>query len=110
MIGDSTLAVKKGPYLPENGGEVRNPTYQPNDMESKIFDNDSHFKTPQEIPNEELTKAIKIGFQLNKDKKISLKEYYEGAGEHSLYQLAGISLKFETIRQKDLYKELNKLK
>ena len=33
--GNSTLEVKKGPYLPENDSEVRNPTYQRKGMESK---------------------------------------------------------------------------
>ena len=76
----------------------------------KLLDSEkARFKTPQEIVDKELTKSIKIGFQLNKDKKIPLKEYYEGTGEHSLYKLAGINIKFETIRQKDLYKELKKL-
>ena len=33
--GNSTLEVKKGPYLPENDSEVRNPTYQRKVMEPK---------------------------------------------------------------------------
>ncbi len=79
---------------------------------TKLSDSEkARFKKPSEITDEGvLEKYIKTGFQLNKDKKISLKEYYEGTGEDSLYQFAGISIKFETIRQKDLYKELNKLK
>ena len=34
------------------------------------------------------------------------KKYYEGTGEHSLYKLSGIQLKYETIRRKKLFKEL----
>ena len=35
--GNSTLEVKKGPYLPENESEVRDSTSRGKDMESKSF-------------------------------------------------------------------------
>ena len=38
--------------------------------------------------------------------KISLKKYYEGTGESSLFQLKGYSIKYEAIRKNKFYQSL----
>ena len=130
--GNSTLEVKKGPYLPENDSEVRNPTYQRKGMESKSISdppkidfqqlskseeynlslnqekalNEPNFITLGKISEEEKIEIIKLGFQLNQEGKISLKKYYEGTGESSLFQLKGYSIKYEAIRKNKFYQSL----
>jgi hypothetical protein len=111
---NSTLEVKKDPYLPQNHpkqsdvlSEVRNPTYQPKDMESKSVSeaskidfkllsntqqiypkvqNQPNFITLGKISEEEKIEIIKLGFQLQAEGKISLKTYYESTDPDSLFQ------------------------
>ena len=99
----STLEVKKGPSLPENESEVRDPTSQRKGMESKSVSeaskspltplsesqqynipsneekalNRPNFVTLGKIPEEEQIEIIKTGFQLQAEGKLSLKKYYE---------------------------------
>ena len=102
---NSTMNVKKGPYLPENdpkpstgSSEVRNTTYQTKDIESKSLsespksfsinsaesqeytseDNfvDDVWRSPGKISEDEKIEIIKLGFQLQAEGKISLKKYY----------------------------------
>jgi len=58
------------------------------------------------IPEQERISIIQTGFQLNQEQKISLKEYYESTEQYSLFQLKGYSIKYETIRRTNLYKQL----
>jgi hypothetical protein len=131
---NSTLEVKKDPYLPQNHpkqsdvlSEVRNPTYQPKDMESKsvseaskidfkgLSDNkQGNIPSNQEKPNfitlgkiseEDKIEIIKLGFQLQAQGTISLKKYYESKDPNSLFQLKGYSIKYEGIRKSKLYKQ-----
>jgi len=134
--GNSTLEVKKGPYLPENDpkrsavlSEVRNPTYQRKGMESKSVSeaskspltplsesqqynnqdkglNGSNFITLGKISEEEKIEIIKLGFQLQNQGKISLKKYYQSTDPNSLFQHKGYSIKYETIRRTKLYQSL----
>ena len=63
-------------------------------------------KTPSDISRNELIEIIKRGFELQKDKKISLKKYYEGTEKYSLFQLRGYKIKYESIRRTKLYQSL----
>ena len=139
QLGDSTSKYKKGLYSAENDpkrsavfSEIRNPTSQRKEMESKsLLDllkvdftqllnsqehnlllnqekglNGSNFRTLGEISEEEQIGIIKTGFQRQAEGIISLKNYYEGTGESSLFQLKGYSIKYETIRKNKLYQQL----
>ena len=123
--------VKKGPYLPENDSEIRNPTYQRKVMESKSVSeaskspltplsesqqynipsneekalNRPNFVTLGKIPEEEQIEIIKTGFQLQAEGKLSLKKYYESTDPNSLFQSKGYSIKYETIRKITLFKQ-----
>ena len=68
--------------------------------------NEPNFITLGKISEEEKIEIIKLGFQLNQEGKISLKKYYEGTGESSLFQLKGYSIRYEAIRKNHLYKQL----
>ena len=68
--------------------------------------NGSNFTTLGTIPEQERLEIIKTGFRLNQEGKISLKKYYESTEEHSLFQLKGYSIKYESIRRTKLYKNL----
>jgi hypothetical protein len=129
---DSTLEVKKGPYLPENNSEVRDSTSRGKDMESKSFSEDSkidfktlshsqqynissneekgrnrqNFVTLGKISDEEKIEIIKLGFQLQNEGKISLKKYYESTDPYSLSQFNGYSIKYESIRRTKFYQQL----
>jgi len=58
------------------------------------------------LSEDEKIEIIKLGFQLNQERKISLKKYYESTEEYSLFQLKGYSIKYETIRRIKLYQNL----
>ena len=60
--------------------------------------NDHNFITLGKISEQEKVEIIKLGFQRNQEKKISLNKYYEGKG----YQI-----KYEAIRKTKLYQELS---
>jgi hypothetical protein len=130
--GDYTLKGKKAPYLTENESEVRNPTYQPKDMESKSVSeaskgpltpfsesqqynisstqykglNESNFITLGKISEEEKIEIIQLGFQLQAQGTISLKKYYESKDPNSLFQFKGYRIKYESIRRTKLYQNL----
>ena len=72
----------------------------------KQMENESNFKTLGKISEEERIEIIQTGFQLNQEGKISLKKYYEGTEEYSLFQLRGYSIKYESIRRTKLYQQL----
>ena len=60
-----------------------------------------------QISEEEQIEIIKLGFQLNKEGKISLKKYYQSTDQNSLFSLKGSSIKYESIRRRKPYKKLN---
>jgi hypothetical protein len=65
-----------------------------------------NFITLRTISEKDKIQIIQTGFQLQSEGKISLKKYYEGRETHSLDQLKGYSIKYETIRRTKLYKSL----
>jgi hypothetical protein len=66
----------------------------------------SNFVPLSQISKEEKIDIIQTGFRLNQEGKISLKKYYEAAGEYSLFQWKGYSIKYESIRRTKLYQQL----
>ena len=68
--------------------------------------NDPNFVTLEKISEQEKVEIIKLGFQRNQEKKISLKKYYEGKGEFTLFEWKGYQIKYEAIRKTKLYKQL----
>jgi hypothetical protein len=115
----STLKSEKEPNLAKNDSQVRDSTSWGKDMESKSFSdaskidfkalsksNELNFITFVKISEEENIEIIQLGFKLNQEGKISLKKYYEGTGESSLFQLKGYSIKYEAIRKNKFYQSL----
>jgi hypothetical protein len=58
------------------------------------------------IIEEEQIEIIKTVFQRQAEGKISLKKYYEGTDPDSLFQSKGYSIKYESVRRTQLYKNL----
>lgn len=58
---------------------------------------DDVWRSPGKIPEQEKIEIIQRGFQLNQERKISLKKYYESTEEYNLFQLKKYSIKYETI-------------
>jgi len=58
------------------------------------------------IPEQKRIEIIQRGFQLQAERKISLKKYYESTDPDSLFQLKGYSIKYESIRRNELYQNL----
>ena len=76
------------------------------DSKQNQAQNEPNFVTLSHISEQDKIEIIKLGFQLQKQGKISLKKYYEGIEENSLFQLKGYSIKYETIRRTKLYQSL----
>jgi len=68
--------------------------------------NEINFVTLGNSSEQERIGVIQTGFQRQAEGKISLKKYYEGTETHSLFQLKGYSIKYETIRRTKLYQQL----
>jgi hypothetical protein len=68
--------------------------------------NEPNFITLGNLSEEEKIEIIQRGFQLNQQGKISLKKYYESTDTNSLFQAKGYSIKYESLRKNDLYKQL----
>ena len=126
--GDSTLDSKKGLFSTANRIKVD----QLEKMDSNILseasetsslaserigqgdsnfkqnktENESNFVTLHQISEEERVEIIQKGFQLNQERKISLKKYYESTQEFSLFQSKGYQIKYDTIRKNHLYQQL----
>ena len=64
-----------------------------------------NFITLGNLSEAERIKIIQKGFQLNQDGKISLKKYYEGTDQYSLFVSKGYQIKYETIRRTKLYQQ-----
>jgi len=68
--------------------------------------NELNFIPLGDLSEDEKIEIIQLGFQLNQERKISLKNYYESTQEHSLFHLKGYRIKYESIRRTTLYKSL----
>ena len=64
------------------------------------------FKNYKSVSLEELEEIILRGFEVKKMNRLRLPEFYEGEGEFSLYKWKGFKMKFNTVRRKDLYKNI----
>lgn len=69
--------------------------------------NEHNFITLGKISEQEKVEIIKLGFQRNQEKKISLKTYYQGKGEFTLFQWKGYQIKYDTIRKTKVYQQLS---
>jgi len=65
--------------------------------------NDHNFITLGKISEQEKIEIIKLGFQRNQEEKISLKKYYEGKRESTLFESKGYQIKYDTTRKTKLY-------
>lgn len=136
---------KKGPLLGkrrklrnliENQSQIRNPTYQLKDIESKNLSEtskidfktsstsehyNSHsllnqentsqrqiFITLSKITQQERIQIIQRGFRFQAQGAISLKKYYESTDPNSLYQWKGYSITYKSIQRTKLYQNLKK--
>ena len=62
-----------------------------------------------DLPEMEQKQIILNGFDLNRQGLISIRDYYEGEkNANSRLNTKGYSLKYETVRRSELYKQLNK--
>ena len=68
--------------------------------------NEHNFITLGNISEQEKVEIIQLGFQRNQEKKISLKKYYEGKGEYTLFEWKRYQIKYDTIRKTKLYQQL----
>ena len=67
------------------------------------------FVSPKDLNENEKTQIIMTGFQLNTDRLITLKDYYEGqVNTNSLAKIRGYSIKYESIRRDQVYRKLKK--
>lgn len=93
---------------------------QLNDFEKRIFrleknttlnqyyaDSESNFRLCSTFETSELIEIIKKGFHFATQKKISLKNYYQGEGKFSLFQLKKYKIKYESIRRTAEFKKFN---
>lgn len=69
--------------------------------------NDHSFIPSGKISEQEKVEIIKLGFQRNQEKKISLKKYYEGKGEFTLFEWKGYQIKYDTMRKTKVYQQLS---
>lgn len=95
-----------------------NSKYALSDCETKVTGMESKsISDPPKIDFQQLSKSEDYNLSLNQEKalnepnfitlgKISLKKYYEGTGESSLFQLKEYSIKYESIRRTKLYQSL----
>jgi hypothetical protein len=67
---------------------------------------EDNFISLGKISEQEKVDIIQLGFQLNGEGKISLKKYYEGKGESTLFEWKGYQIKYDTIRKSKLYQQL----
>jgi hypothetical protein len=75
-------------------------------LKQKQAQNPINFTTFEQLRDDEKIEVIQTSFCLNQEKKISLKKYYEGTGESTLFDWKGYQIKFNSIRKTKLYKQL----
>ena len=64
-----------------------------------------NFRTLGNISEQKRVEIIKTGFRLNQEGKIYLKKYSESTQTHSLFQLKGYNIKYESIRRTNFFKQ-----
>lgn len=69
-------------------------------------EDEDDYMTLSQLSEDEKIEIIKLSLQLQAEKKISLKKYFQSRDSYSLYQLKGYRLKSESIRKNKLYKKL----
>ena len=62
--------------------------------------------TLEKISEEDKVEIIKLGFLTSQEGKLSLKKYYEGKGEDTLFEWKGYQIKYDTIRKTKVYQQL----
>lgn len=80
-----------------------------NTVNQKPIESSLVFKTIKEIPNEEFAEIIREGFSLQTENEITLKEYYEGEGEFTLFSFKNFKMKYDSVRRAAIYKKEKKL-
>ena len=73
--------------------------------EALALSEQSNFLPLSQILEQERVEIIQTGFQLNQERKISLKNYYESTDQNSLFQSKGYQIKYESIRRTKLYQQ-----
>ena len=68
--------------------------------------NEDNFMTLEKICEEDKIEIIKLGFLTSQEGKLSLKKYYEGKGEDTLFEWKGYQIKYDTIRKTKVYQQL----
>jgi len=101
-ISKSVSEDKIGPVTPLSHSQQYN---IPSNEEKGLHG--SNFTTLGKIPEQERIEIIQRGFQLQAEGKISLKKYYESTDPYSLFQFKEYSIKYESIRHQQFYKDLN---
>ena len=64
-----------------------------------------NFISTSQISDQEKIKIIQKGFQLQAERKISLKKYYESTDPNSLVQSKEYNLKYDAIRKNKFYQQ-----
>ena len=64
------------------------------------------WQSPGSLSEQEKIEIIQLGFQLNQERNISFKKYYESKDPNSLFQYKGYNIKYENIRRTKLYQQL----
>jgi hypothetical protein len=67
--------------------------------------NQTNFITLANLSEQEKIEIIQKGFQLQSERIISLKKYYESTDPYSLFQSKGYQIKYESIRRTKLYQQ-----
>ena len=68
--------------------------------------NEDDFITLGKISEEDKVEIVKLGFLTSQEGKISLKKYYEGNGEDTLFEWKGYQIKYDSIRKTKVYQQL----
>jgi hypothetical protein len=69
--------------------------------------NDPNFITLGKISEQAKVEITKLGFQRTQEKKISLKNYYQGKGKFTLFEWKEYQIKYDTIRKTKVYQQLS---
>ena len=76
------------------------------DKDEDDYTDKDDYMTVSKLSEDEKIEIMQLSFQLQAEKKISLKKYYQSREPYSLYRLKGYHIKFESIRKNKLYQKL----
>jgi hypothetical protein len=62
--------------------------------------------TLEKISEEDKVEIIKLGLLTSQKGKLSLKKYYEGKKEYTLFEWKGYQIKYNSIRKTKVYQQL----